>query len=129
MAEQLPLPLPARSALGREDYFVSPANAIAVAMVEGWRDWPQRKLVLLGPSLADGPPGPGHTRLLFDLAADPGERVDLALFAHPAIDGGAAHAGLFGQPPGLLVDLFGQLARGRYDEGPHPAPWALEQPL
>jgi len=48
-ARQLAFDLPARTALGREDFFVSPANAQAVAMIDGWRDWPARKLVLCGP--------------------------------------------------------------------------------
>ncbi len=55
--EQLPLPLPAREALGREEFFVSEANAMAVALVEGWQDWPTRKMVLCGPS------GAGKTHL------------------------------------------------------------------
>ena len=37
---QLPLPLPSRTALGWEDFFVSPANMLAVAQIEGWRAWP-----------------------------------------------------------------------------------------
>ena len=57
MAEQLSFDLPVRAALGREDFFVSPANAEAVAMVEGWQGWPSRKLVLTGPA------GAGKTHL------------------------------------------------------------------
>lgn len=55
--EQLPLPLPVREALGREEFFVSSANAMAVALVERWRDWPARKMVLCGPK------GSGKTHL------------------------------------------------------------------
>ena len=33
MARQLSFDLPAKTALGREDFFVSPANALAVAMI------------------------------------------------------------------------------------------------
>ncbi len=58
MAEQLIFDLPVREALGREDFFVSPANAEAVAMIEGWQDWPSSKLVLTGP------PGAGKTHLV-----------------------------------------------------------------
>lgn len=54
---QLTFDLPARPALGREDFFVSPANAQAVALIEGWHDWPARKLVLCGPK------GAGKTHL------------------------------------------------------------------
>ncbi|MBP0481108.1 DnaA ATPase domain-containing protein [Sagittula salina] len=55
--EQLPLPLPVREALGREDFFVSSANALAVALVERWEEWPARKMVLCGPK------GSGKTHL------------------------------------------------------------------
>ncbi|MEI4231980.1 DnaA ATPase domain-containing protein [Roseovarius sp. D22-M7] len=57
MAEQLSFDLPVRAALGREDFFVSPANAEAVAMIEGWADWPDCKLLLTGPA------GAGKTHL------------------------------------------------------------------
>lgn len=57
MARQLSFDLPVRQALGREDFFVSPANAAAVAMIEGWEAWPARKLLLAGP------PGAGKTHL------------------------------------------------------------------
>lgn len=63
MARQLSFDLPAKTALGREDFFVSPANAAAVAMIEGWRDWPGRKLALVGPK------GAGKTHLTHVWAA------------------------------------------------------------
>jgi chromosomal replication initiation ATPase DnaA len=46
--QQLSFDLPVREALGREDFFVSPANAAAVAMIEGWQGWPGGKLLLIG---------------------------------------------------------------------------------
>ncbi|MDJ0823212.1 MAG: DnaA/Hda family protein [Paracoccaceae bacterium] len=54
---QMPLPLPTEQALGRADYFVSSANAMALALIDGWRDWSPRKLVLVGPA------GAGKTHL------------------------------------------------------------------
>jgi chromosomal replication initiation ATPase DnaA len=57
MTEQMAFDLPVRSATGREDFFISPSNAVAVAQIEAWRDWPQRKLVLVGPE------GAGKTHL------------------------------------------------------------------
>ncbi len=57
MAEQLTLDLPVRAAQGREDFFVSPANAVALAQLDDWQNWPQRKLVLVGPE------GAGKTHL------------------------------------------------------------------
>ncbi|MGI3210740.1 chromosomal replication initiator DnaA [Roseovarius tibetensis] len=57
MAEQLSFDLPVRAALGREDFFVSPANSEAVATIEGWQGWPSHKLILTGPA------GAGKTHL------------------------------------------------------------------
>ncbi len=54
---QLPLELPLRPALGREDFLVAPCNQVAVAWIDRWPDWP-------GPALAlHGPPGCGKTHL------------------------------------------------------------------
>ncbi|MCV2891608.1 chromosomal replication initiator DnaA [Lentibacter sp. XHP0401] len=48
MTRQLTFDLPALQTLGRDDFFVSPSNAAAVAMIEGWQNWPSRKLLLIG---------------------------------------------------------------------------------
>lgn len=69
MAQQLSFDLPVRPALGREDFFVSPANAEAVAMIEGWQGWPSRKLILAGPT------GAGKTHLTHVWAALSGGRI------------------------------------------------------
>ncbi len=69
MAEQLTFELPARPALGRGDFFVSPANAVAVAAVEGWRDWPLGRLALGGPA------GAGKTHLAHVWAALAGAAI------------------------------------------------------
>lgn len=57
MARQLVLDLPFRAAMGRSDFFVSDANAAAVAGIEAWRDWPLSKMILVGPA------GSGKTHL------------------------------------------------------------------
>ena len=49
-ANQLLLDLPLRPALGREDFFVTPANHQAVNAIDKWPDWPNPVLVLSGPS-------------------------------------------------------------------------------
>ena len=69
MRRQLTFDLPARPALGREDFFVSPANATAVAAVEGWSGWPERKLALIGPRAS------GKTHLVHVWAAEAKGRV------------------------------------------------------
>ena len=48
--EQLVLDLPTRAALGREDFFVSPTNALAVQLLDRWPEWPLGKLALCGPA-------------------------------------------------------------------------------
>lgn len=64
MSQQLSFDLPARPALGRDDFFVSSANSMAVAMIEGWRNWSGRKLALIGPA------GSGKTHLAHVWAID-----------------------------------------------------------
>ncbi len=48
--EQLSLDMPRRTALGREDFFVSNANVAALAMLDNWRAWPVPRLALAGPT-------------------------------------------------------------------------------
>ena len=69
MAEQLGLDLPARAALGRDDFFVSDANAMALAMVESWPNWAGNKLAIIGPE------GSGKTHLAHVWAAQSGARI------------------------------------------------------
>jgi chromosomal replication initiation ATPase DnaA len=64
MARQLTFDLPARPALGRDDFFVSPANTNAVATIDDWQNWPLGKLVLAGPR------GAGKTHLAHVWAAE-----------------------------------------------------------
>lgn len=69
MAQQLGLDLPSVPALGRADFLVAPSNAVAVAMIEGWRGWSGGKLVLTGPE------GSGKTHLAHVWAALSGGHV------------------------------------------------------
>lgn len=76
MARQLSFDLPAKVALGRDDYFVSPANALAVAMIDAAilpdgspNGWPGGKLLLSGPA------GAGKTHLAHVWAAQSGARI------------------------------------------------------
>jgi chromosomal replication initiation ATPase DnaA len=87
MAEQLAFRLPARPALGRGDFFVSPANAAAVAVVSDDGGWPLGKLALVGPE------GSGKSHLAHVWAAETGARIvtAAALARHdlPALAGAA----------------------------------------
>ena len=67
-ARQLVLDLPARPALGRADFFVSPSNALALAQVDRWPDWPGGRLAVAGPQ------GAGKTHLAHVWAARAGAR-------------------------------------------------------
>ncbi|MBB4631349.1 HdaA/DnaA family protein [Sphingosinicella soli] len=58
---QFALPLDYRSADGEADFYISEANAEAVAMLDRWPDWPSRSLVLVGPEGA----GKSHLLRLF----------------------------------------------------------------
>lgn len=69
MAEQLTFRLPARPALGRGDFFVSPANAAAVDLVSRDDAWPMGKLALAGPA------GAGKTHLVHVWATETGATV------------------------------------------------------
>lgn len=63
MIRQLAFDLPNPEAMTRADFFVAPSNALALRAVEGWQDWPGRKLLLIGPEAA------GKTHLLHVWAA------------------------------------------------------------
>lgn len=69
MAQQLAFDLPVRPALGREDFFVAPANALAVATLDRTEAWPGGKMLLVGP------PGAGKTHLALVWAARTGAMV------------------------------------------------------
>jgi DnaA regulatory inactivator Hda len=62
-AKQIPLDLGFRPALGREDFFVAPGNADAVAWIDRWPAWPGQVLALFGP------PGCGKSHLAHVFAA------------------------------------------------------------
>lgn len=69
MSEQLSFDLPARAALGRDDFFVSPSNALAVAMIDTTESWSNGKLILVGPE------GAGKTHLTHVWASQLGARI------------------------------------------------------
>lgn len=69
MAQQLAFDLPARTALGREDFFVSPANAAALGALDAPGRWPQGRMLLLGPA------GAGKTHLTALWAGERGAKV------------------------------------------------------
>lgn len=92
MSAQLPLDLPPpRPALGRGDFLPAGPNALALAAIDRWAEWPQGKLVLVGPE------GAGKTHLAHVWAAMSGAAVvpatALAGADLPALAGAGAGAG------------------------------------
>lgn len=84
MPRQLTFDLGARPARGRGDFFVSEANAHAVAMIDSTETWPGGKLLLLGPR------GAGKTHLAHVWADAVGARFfgpgdDPADLSEPAV--------------------------------------------
>ena len=69
MPEQLACDLAVRPSLGRGDFFVSSANALALGRLDAHPTWPIRKLVLTGPE------GAGKTHLAHVWAGDVGARM------------------------------------------------------
>ncbi len=69
MARQLAFDLPVRPALGREAFFVSPANQTALAAIDAWQGWPNRRHLLIGPE------GAGKTHLTHVWAGLSGARI------------------------------------------------------
>ncbi len=90
MIRQLAFDLPTRQGFRREDFFVSPANAAALAAVDDWRNWPGGKLVLIGPA------GSGKTHIARLWAAETGANclaaADLAHADLPALAAAGAVA-------------------------------------
>ena len=48
-SNQLPLALQLESSIAREDLLESPANRLAVELIDNWPDWPSNVVVLAGP--------------------------------------------------------------------------------
>lgn len=69
MRRQLAFDLSAPPSHARADFRISGANALALRTVEGWADWPQGKLALVGPE------GSGKTHLARIWAAEAGAEV------------------------------------------------------
>ncbi|MGR3515180.1 MAG: HdaA/DnaA family protein [Paracoccaceae bacterium] len=69
MARQLTFDLPVRESRARGDFFVSDANALALARLDDPTTWPNHKLVLVGPQ------GAGKTHLARVWADQSGAKV------------------------------------------------------
>lgn len=100
MARQLTLDLPTRPALGRSDFFVSPANRTALSLIDAWPDWPDRRLAVAGPR------GAGKTHVAHVWAARAQARiVPVAALAHFAPDDVEAAGALAVENVDRLADM------------------------
>jgi chromosomal replication initiation ATPase DnaA len=132
MARQLTFDLPARTALGRDAFYISTANSVAAAAIDAWRDWPLGKLALTGPE------GAGKTHLARVWAEAAGALVLAAGAAHRPVPGerlviedvdriagdGAAEERLFHLHNALLAGGGSLLVTGRRA----PVDWGLALP-
>jgi chromosomal replication initiation ATPase DnaA len=66
---QLVLDLPARPALAREAFYITPSNALALAQIDAWPNWPEGRMAITGPV------GAGKTHLAHVWAARSGGRI------------------------------------------------------
>lgn len=93
MARQLTFDLAQPPALGRADYLVMPANALAVTTLDAPESWPQGRMLLTGPE------GAGKTHLAAIWAAGQGAQIRAAT----ALDVEGADA-LCGQGGALVIE-------------------------
>lgn len=120
----------------RDEFFVSPANALALAAVDGWRDWPGAKMLLVGPK------GSGKTHLTQIWAVQTGAPVvagaELAAQDLPGLAAGGAVAvedaeAVAGRPDGEaalfhLHNLLGTGGRLLLTATTPPRDWGLILP-
>ncbi|NGM45373.1 chromosomal replication initiator DnaA [Rhodobacter sp. SGA-6-6] len=137
MSRQLVFDLPAKDGMTRAEFFVSPANALALAALDGWKGWPGGKMLLLGPT------GAGKTHLAQIWATETGATVvaaaDLAALDLPAlaaagrvaVEDAAAVAG-DAQAEAALFHLHNLLAEARgallLTAAAPPRDWGLTLP-
>jgi chromosomal replication initiation ATPase DnaA len=69
---QLAFALPHAESLGRDNFLEGPANASALALIDGWPDWPNRVMLLVGPE------GSGKSHLAAIWAEQAGARATSA---------------------------------------------------
>lgn len=88
MSRQLPLDLTTPPAQSRADFLPAPANAAALAALDAPQDWPQGRMLLIGPE------GAGKTHMAAFWAAETGaRRVKAAALRPEAADLLAAEGG------------------------------------
>ncbi len=96
---QLALPLDHPESYAREDFLAGPGNRAALALIDGWPDWPARAVALVGPE------GSGKTHLATIWAAAAGARVVSAhALATTDLPGALATGALVVEDAGVTTD-------------------------
>lgn len=103
--KQLPLGLPTRTALGRDDFLEAASNALALGAIENPAGLPSGKLVLTGP------PGAGKTHLTHIWAARTGAQI-----ITPGDLPGALPTLLHADPVAVVIDDADAIARSAGEE-------------
>jgi chromosomal replication initiation ATPase DnaA len=80
-ATQLVLDLAVRPALGVDDFFISASNAVAVATIDGWPDWPHWAIAITGPAMS----GKTHLASVWRMKSG-ADSVQAAMLDETAID-------------------------------------------
>jgi chromosomal replication initiation ATPase DnaA len=87
MIGQMAFDLGGRQGFDRADFFPSASNRAALAMVDGWQDWPSGRMLLIGPQ------GAGKTHLAHIWAGVSGAQITPAASLHSADLADLASAG------------------------------------
>lgn len=110
-SSQLPLPLPHRPSLARDDLIVAPSNQLAVDAIDAWPNWPHPILYVHGPA------GSGKSHLASSFAALSGAK---AFDATEPFQGAEPFAAIVDDLDEGVVDeeaLFGLLNTARLGRG------------
>lgn len=110
-SSQLPLPLPHRPSLARDDLIVAPSNQLAVDAIDAWPNWPHPILYVHGPA------GSGKSHLAASFAARSGAN---AFDATEPFQGAEPFAAIVDDLDKGVVDeeaLFGLLNTARLGRG------------
>jgi chromosomal replication initiation ATPase DnaA len=111
MTEQLTLDLGALASTQREDFFVSPSNALALATLDAPTAWPSRKLILIGDA------GAGKTHLAAIWAAEQDARiVEIGDLTAQTVADLAVHRGAVSAPLSVVVEDADRIASRAQEE-------------